>query len=138
RAAGGSGEAQRTIRRRSGKLVLRMVPCFMPGSPSIDHEDCVDLRSARASRYSKGATVAPWKFPGDQPMRKLIVHEFITLDGVIQAPGGEDEDQDGGFAHGGWTRAHWHDDIGMSFGALMKDVDAFLLGRRTYVTHANA
>jgi len=71
-------------------------------------------------------------------MRKLIVHEFITLDGVIQAPGGENEDRDGGFAHGGWTRSHWHDDIGASFGALMKDVDAFLLGRRTYVTHADA
>jgi dihydrofolate reductase len=71
-------------------------------------------------------------------MRKLIVHEFITLDGVIQAPGGADEDRDGGFAHGGWTRAFWHDDIGASFGALMQDVDAFLLGRRTYVTHADA
>jgi dihydrofolate reductase len=71
-------------------------------------------------------------------MRKLIVHEFITLDGVIQAPGGEDEDRDGGFQHGGWTRAFWHDDIGRGFGALMKDVDAFLLGRRTYVTHADA
>jgi dihydrofolate reductase len=71
-------------------------------------------------------------------MRKLIVHEFITLDGVIQAPGGADEDRDGGFAHGGWTRAFWHDEIGASFGALMKDVDAFLLGRRTYVTHADA
>jgi dihydrofolate reductase len=71
-------------------------------------------------------------------MRKLIVHEFITLDGVIQAPGGEDEDRDGGFAHGGWTRPLWHDDIGKSFGALMGDVDAFLLGRRTYVTHAQA
>jgi dihydrofolate reductase len=71
-------------------------------------------------------------------MRKLIVHEFITLDGVIQAPGGEDEDRDGGFAHGGWTHRYWHDDIGASFGALMKDVDAFLLGRRTYVTHADA
>src|SRR6185503_19822462 len=71
-------------------------------------------------------------------MRKLLVHEFITLDGVIQAPGGPDEDRDGGFAHGGWTQAYWHDDIGASFGALMKDVDAFLLGRRTYVTHAQA
>lgn len=71
-------------------------------------------------------------------MRKLIVHEFISLDGVIQAPGGEDEDRDGGFAHGGWTRAFWHDDIGMSFGALMTNVDAFLLGRKTYVTHADA
>jgi dihydrofolate reductase len=71
-------------------------------------------------------------------MRKLIVSEFVTLDGVIQAPGGPDEDRDLGFAHGGWTRAYWHDEIGMAFGALMKDCDAFLLGRRTYVTHAEA
>jgi dihydrofolate reductase len=71
-------------------------------------------------------------------MRKLIVHEFMTLDGVIQAPGGKDEDRDGGFEHGGWTIPYWHDDIGASFGEAMKDVDAFLLGRRTYVTHAEA
>jgi dihydrofolate reductase len=71
-------------------------------------------------------------------MRKLIVSEFVTLDGVMQAPGGKDEDVDGGFEHGGWTIPYWHDDIGRSFMALMKDVDAFLLGRRTYVTHAAA
>jgi dihydrofolate reductase len=71
-------------------------------------------------------------------MRTLIVSEFVTLDGVMQAPGGKDEDLDGGFQHGGWTMPYWHDDIGKSFGALMKDVDAFLLGRRTYVTHAAA
>ena len=71
-------------------------------------------------------------------MRKLIVSEFITLDGVIQAPGGQDEDRDGGFAHGGWTMPFWHDDIGRAFGALMDGVDAFVLGRKTYVTHAEA
>ena len=71
-------------------------------------------------------------------MRKLIVHEFVTLDGIMQAPGGPDEDRDGDFAHGGWTRSYWHDDIGATFGALMQGVDAFLLGRRTYVTHAEA
>jgi dihydrofolate reductase len=71
-------------------------------------------------------------------MRKLIVHEFVTLDGVMQAPGGQDEDRDGGFEHGGWTLPYWHDDIGKTFVALMRDVDAFLLGRRTYVTHAAA
>ncbi len=71
-------------------------------------------------------------------MRKLIVSEFMTLDGVMQAPGGQDEDRDGGFEHGGWTLPYWHDDIGKSFGALMADTDAFLLGRRTYVTHAEA
>jgi dihydrofolate reductase len=71
-------------------------------------------------------------------MRKLIVSEFMTLDGVMQAPGGKDEDRDGGFEHGGWTIPYWHDDIGQSFGALMQNCDAFLLGRRTYVTHAEA
>jgi dihydrofolate reductase len=71
-------------------------------------------------------------------MRKLIVSEFVTLDGVMQAPGGKDEDRDGGFEYGGWTLPYWHDDIGKSFGDLMRDVDAFLLGRRTYVTHAAA
>jgi dihydrofolate reductase len=71
-------------------------------------------------------------------MRKLIVSEFITLDGVIQAPGGPDEDRDGGFAHGGWTQPFWHDDIGKSFVAINAETDAFLLGRRTYVTHAEA
>jgi dihydrofolate reductase len=74
----------------------------------------------------------------EDPMRKLIVSEFVTLDGVMQAPGGKDEDRDGGFEHGGWTLPYWHDAIGESFGALMKDVDALLLGRRTYVTHAAA
>jgi dihydrofolate reductase len=71
-------------------------------------------------------------------MRKLIVSEFVTLDGVMQAPGGKDEDRDGGFEYGGWTLPYWHDDIGKKFGELMQDTDALLLGRRTYVTHAEA
>jgi dihydrofolate reductase len=71
-------------------------------------------------------------------MRKLIVSEFISLDGVIQAPGGANEDTEGGFKHGGWTMPFWHDDIGNTFGAMMQEVDAFLLGRKTYVIHANA
>ena len=71
-------------------------------------------------------------------MRKLIVSEFVSLDGVIQAPGGADEDTDGGFRYGGWTLPYWHDDIGNAFGALMQEVDALLLGRKTYVTHATA
>jgi len=71
-------------------------------------------------------------------MRKLIVSEFVSMDGVMQAPGGKDEDRDGGFEHGGWTLPYWHDDIGKTFLELMKDCDALLLGRRTYVTHADA
>jgi dihydrofolate reductase len=71
-------------------------------------------------------------------MRKLVVSEFTTLDGVMQAPGGPDEDRDGGFPYGGWTLPYWHDDIGATFLAMMQDCDALLLGRRTYVTHAEA
>jgi dihydrofolate reductase len=71
-------------------------------------------------------------------MRKLIVSEFISLDGVMQAPGGASEDTEGGFRHGGWTMPYWHDDIGYAFGALMQETDAFLLGRKTYCIHANA
>ena len=60
-------------------------------------------------------------------MRELIVAEFITLDGVIQAPGGIDEDTDGGFAHGGWTVPYWHDDIGNQFFQVFSTADALLL-----------
>jgi len=71
-------------------------------------------------------------------MRKLIVSEFMTLDGVMQAPGGKDEDRDGGFDHGGWTWPYWHDDIGRGLGAAFAGADALLLGRRTYEIHAGA
>jgi len=71
-------------------------------------------------------------------MRKLIVSEFVSLDGVMQGPGAPDEDRDGGFDQGGWTLPYWHDDIGASFFALMQGVDALLLGRKTYVGHAKA
>lgn len=71
-------------------------------------------------------------------MRKLIVAEFITLDGVIQAPGGEDEDTDGGFVHGGWTHPYWHDDIGAHFFQAMTEADTLLLGRKTWQGHGAA
>jgi dihydrofolate reductase len=71
-------------------------------------------------------------------MRELIVAEFITLDGVIQAPGGADEDTEGGFTHGGWTRSYWHDDIGKHFFQAMSQADALLLGRKTWQIHGGA
>ena len=71
-------------------------------------------------------------------MRKIIVHEFISLDGVIQAPGGDNEDTDGGFTHGGWTRPYWHDEIGAHFGQLFAEADTLLLGRRTWKLHGDA
>jgi dihydrofolate reductase len=71
-------------------------------------------------------------------MRKLIVAEFISLDGVIQAPGGVEEDTDGGFTHGGWTMPYWHDDIGAHFFETVSQADTLLLGRRTWQIHGEA
>jgi dihydrofolate reductase len=71
-------------------------------------------------------------------MRKLIVAEFMSLDGVIQAPGGADEDTEGGFVHGGWTHPYWHDDIGARFFEAMSGADALLLGRKTWQIHGGA
>ena len=71
-------------------------------------------------------------------MRKLIAAEFITLDGVIQAPGGAKEDTDGGFVHGGWTRPYWHNDIGRHFFEAFSKADALLLGRKTWQIHGGA
>ncbi len=71
-------------------------------------------------------------------MRKLIVAEFITLDGVIQAPGGAEEDTEGGFVHGGWTHPYWHDEIGAHFFQAMSEADALLLGRKTWQGHGAA
>jgi dihydrofolate reductase len=71
-------------------------------------------------------------------LRELIVAEFISLDGVIQAPGGAEEDTEGGFTQGGWTWPYWHDDIGTHFFEAMSRSDAFLLGRKTWQIHGGA
>jgi dihydrofolate reductase len=71
-------------------------------------------------------------------MRKLIVAEFISLDGVIQAPGSATEDTEGGFTQGGWTHPYWHDDIGGHFFEAVSQADALLLGRKTWQIHGEA
>ncbi len=70
--------------------------------------------------------------------RKIVVAEFITLDGVVQAPGGPNEDTEGGFAQGGWTWPYWHDDIGKHFFQAMEGADTLLLGRKTWQIHGGA
>jgi dihydrofolate reductase len=65
-------------------------------------------------------------------MRKLIVSTFLTLDGVMQAPGGPGEDDDGGFAHGGWSVNHWDERMGEIMNEAMSVPFDLLLGRRTY------
>ena len=65
-------------------------------------------------------------------MRKLVVSTFLTLDGVMQAPGGPGEDDDGGFAPGGWSVSYWDEQMGEVMGAAMSTPFDLLLGRRTY------
>jgi dihydrofolate reductase len=65
-------------------------------------------------------------------MMKLIVGTFLSLDGVMQAPGGPDEDRDGGFDLGGWLVPYADDDMGQFMVESIKSTDAFLLGRKTY------
>ncbi len=65
-------------------------------------------------------------------MRKLIVSTFVTLDGVMQAPGGPEEDLTGGFTHGGWTVNYWDDMMGQVMGGYMATPFELLLGRKTY------
>ncbi len=65
-------------------------------------------------------------------MRKLVVGTFLTLDGVLQAPGGPDEDRDGGFAHGGWLVPYFDDKFAEIMAEWTKRAGAFLLGRKTY------
>ena len=65
-------------------------------------------------------------------MRKLVVQTFLTLDGVMQAPGGPGEDDDGGFAYGGWSVNYWDDQMGQVMGEATSRPFAMVLGRRTY------
>jgi dihydrofolate reductase len=65
-------------------------------------------------------------------MRKLIVSTFLTLDGVMQAPGGPGEDDSGGFALGGWSVNYWDEQMGEIMGEAMSRPFDLVLGRRTY------
>jgi dihydrofolate reductase len=65
-------------------------------------------------------------------MRKLIVSTFLTLDGVMQAPGGPGEDDSGSFAHGGWSVNYWDDQMGEVMGEATSRPFAMVLGRKTY------
>jgi dihydrofolate reductase len=65
-------------------------------------------------------------------VRELIVTTFLTLDGVMQAPGGPEEDASGGFEHGGWSVKYWDDSMGQQMGEFMGKPFDLLLGRKTY------
>ena len=65
-------------------------------------------------------------------MRKLVVGSFLTLDGIMQAPGGPNEDREGGFRHGGWLVPYFDEKFGEIMTEWTKRAGAFLLGRKTY------
>ena len=65
-------------------------------------------------------------------MRQLVVNTFLTLDGIMQAPGGPGEDDDGGFLHGGWSVTYWDERMGQVMDETMGVPFDLVLGRRTY------
>lgn len=70
---------------------------------------------------------------------RIVLGEFISLDGVVQAPGGPEEDTDGGFAHGGWTHPFFDPEVmGGALGEWAAATDALLFGRRTWQVMAGA
>ncbi|MER6607426.1 dihydrofolate reductase family protein [Streptomyces sp. NPDC000927] len=72
-------------------------------------------------------------------MRRIVISEFMSLDGIVQAPGGPDEDTDGNFAHGGWSHAFFDPEVmGGFIGESMNRADALLFGRRTWQAMAAA
>lgn len=70
-------------------------------------------------------------------MGKLVVDQFMTLDGVVQSPGMPEEDASGGFRHGGWQVPYFDEELGAIVGEHMNRSGALLLGRRTYDIFAN-
>jgi dihydrofolate reductase len=70
---------------------------------------------------------------------RIVITEFMSLDGVVQAPGGADEDRDGGFAHGGWSHPFFDPEfVGGAFADALSKAEALLFGRRTWQTMAAA
>src|SRR5262245_54775105 len=70
---------------------------------------------------------------------RIVVNEFMSLDGVVQAPGGPEEDTEGGFAHGGWSMPYFDVEVmGPAISEGMDAAEALLFGRRTWQTMAAA
>ncbi|SEH16346.1 Dihydrofolate reductase [Natronorubrum sediminis] len=73
----------------------------------------------------------------DEPTGTIVVATFLTLDGVMQAPGGPEEDREGGFEYGGWSVTYWDESMGERMDRQFAEADALLLGRKTYELFAS-
>src|SRR5713101_5084228 len=104
------------------RLGYRRLPQLRQG-PLQSHTSPVLTSGSRSHAHNLG---------GVEPMRKLIVLSFITLDGVMQAPGGPEEDPTGGFTSGGWTVPYFDDFLGQTMTEQMSRPFDLLLGRKTY------
>src|SRR5688572_19850081 len=101
-------------------------------------------RPAHASRHATARLPHPADSPmvdvhpeaWEDPMARLVISEFLTLDGVMQAPGDPDEDRRGGFEHGGWQLQFFDEAFGDFVMGAMTSSGAYLFGRRTYQTFA--
>src|SRR5688500_5679425 len=104
------------VRRPSDELVAGSTgPCI--------------FRLARVKGLWDGASDGP---EGGAIVRKLIINEQLSLDGVMQGPGQPDEDRSGGFEHGGWAMTYFDEIMGKAAGEGMGTADGLLLGRKTY------
>src|SRR4029077_13017783 len=80
-----------------------------------------------------------WEILREEESMRVVTSDFMSLDGVVQAPGGAEEDTDGGFAHGGWSHPYFDAaTMGAAIGAVMEQAEALLFGRRTWQTMAAA
>ena len=96
------------------------------------------MRAPGKVSLTAGDSIEP-RVLGRRRILKTLITEFISLDGVVQAPGGTDEDRDGGFAHGGWSMKYFDPAVmGGMFSELAGQSDALLQGRRTYQVSAEA
>src|SRR6187549_1705270 len=84
-------------------------------------------------QYRRGLSLSQSKLRArGAMMRQLMVTTFLTLDGVMQAPGGPEEDPSDGFSQGGWSVNYWDDVMGTFMGETMGTPFDLLLGRKTY------
>src|SRR5918997_3174657 len=101
-----------------------------------------DLEWTKSQSFSGTLAIRGWpvrrgcvgrkREEGAQEMRKLIVSTFLTLDGVMQAPGGPQEDDSGGFTHGGWSVNYWDEQVEQFMDEAMSKPFDLVLGRKTY------